>query len=255
MDAAMSSARRILIADDRPESCKAARSALEAEGFLIRCAYDGSAVTQELDAFRPHLLLLSMTLTGGLALARTLKSTAATRHLCIVAVAVDGRPGDRDRALAAGCDGVLERSSDAGMAALLRPYLARAASERPGLPRRGRVLIVDDDPLICSFISRTLTQEHDVTVFHSARDALTCLERGERFDVILCDMMMPVVTGMDFYERLSQAGDQHAARIIFLTGGTFSARASEFLETVSNARLEKPFSLKGLRAIVNEQVV
>jgi CheY-like chemotaxis protein len=118
---------------------------------------------------------------------------------------------------------------------------------------RRRVLFIDDDPLICSFLSRTLA-DLDVTVFNSARDALACLAQCECFDVILCDMMMPVLTGMDLYDQLSRSGDSHADRIIFLTGGAFSARASLFLESVSNARLEKPFSLRGLRMLVNAQV-
>ena len=120
--------------------------------------------------------------------------------------------------------------------------------------RRGRILLIDDDPLICSFIARTLAEEHEVLTFHSAAEALTRVWAGEQFDVILCDLMMPALTGMQFYERLAQARNEHAARIVFLTGGAFNADAAEFLGRVDNVRLEKPFSLEGLRALVNAHV-
>jgi CheY-like chemotaxis protein len=120
--------------------------------------------------------------------------------------------------------------------------------------KRGRVMIIDDDMLICKFISGALSEQHETHVFYSAKDALDCLSRGETFDVILCDLMMPVLTGMDFYERLRQAGGRQAERIIFLTGAAFHAGASEFLSRVDNLRLEKPFKLEELCALVNERV-
>jgi len=85
-------------------------------------------------------------------------------------------------------------------------------------------------------------------------EALDCIVAGQRFDVILCDIMMPVVTGMDFYNRLFHAVREQAERVVFLTGGAFTDRAHEFLDRVPNACMEKPFKLQNLRVLLNERV-
>ncbi|MEW5847815.1 MAG: response regulator [Myxococcota bacterium] len=120
--------------------------------------------------------------------------------------------------------------------------------------RRGRVLIIDDEPMMGHTIRRTLSPEHDVRVTLGARDALELITKGERFDVILCDLMMPEVTGMDLHAEFLRAAPEQAGRMIFLTGGAFTPRARTFLDQVANQRLEKPFDAQHLRAIVNERV-
>ena len=131
---------------------------------------------------------------------------------------------------------------------------ARAAAQPPDPARRGRVLVIDDEVLIGSVVRRALSRHHDVTVLTSAGDALARLRAGERFDVILCDLMMPEMTGMEFFEELSRSHPDVAARVIFLTGGAFTPRARAFLDGVENQRLDKPFDNQSLRVLVNEQV-
>jgi response regulator RpfG family c-di-GMP phosphodiesterase len=67
-------------------------------------------------------------------------------------------------------------------------------------------------------------------------------------------MMMPVQTGVEFYQELSMVSPEHLARIIFVTGGAFTVKAREFLDRVSNPRLEKPFQIRELRQLVSERV-
>jgi PAS domain S-box-containing protein len=131
------------------------------------------------------------------------------------------------------------------------------ASDRPLpsiAPRRGRILVVDDEPIIGTAVRRMLGSEHDVVTMTSAERALELIIGGERFDVVVCDLMMPVMTGIDFYDELSTQSPEHAERILFLTGGAFTAEAREFLDRVPNARLEKPFESQTLRALVNERL-
>ena len=116
-------------------------------------------------------------------------------------------------------------------------------------PGAGRVLVVDDEPLVGRAVSRILSPPHQVTVASSAGEALTLLEAGP-FDVVLCDLMMPGMTGMDLHARLASADPGLAARFIFLTGGAFTDLARDFLERVPNPRLEKPFEPAALRAAV-----
>jgi PAS domain S-box-containing protein len=132
-----------------------------------------------------------------------------------------------------------------------RIAVAPAAAETP---RRGRILIVDDELVVAKAIRRMLGREHDVVVITSAREALDRIVSGERFDVILCDLMMPIVTGAQFYDELTLLSPGIAARIVFLTGGAFTAKTREFLDRVPNARLEKPFESQTLRALVNERL-
>jgi CheY-like chemotaxis protein len=132
------------------------------------------------------------------------------------------------------------------------PQAPVQATEPPA--RRGRILVVDDEPSILSTIRRILADAHDVTSTTSALDALRRITAGERFDVILCDVVMPHVTGMDFYAELTQLEPEQAHRIVFLTGGAFSPRARSFLDEAPNLRLEKPFNQGDLKRIVRERL-
>jgi CheY-like chemotaxis protein len=120
--------------------------------------------------------------------------------------------------------------------------------------RRGRIVVVDDDLLVRKAVQRSLASEHDVTAVSSATEVLERVDAGERFDVIVCDLMMPSMTGMDLYDRLSATAPELAERMVFLTGGAFTARAVAFLAKVPNLRLEKPFNARGFRALMRERI-
>ncbi|SEL00068.1 PAS domain S-box-containing protein [Stigmatella aurantiaca] len=124
----------------------------------------------------------------------------------------------------------------------------------PQAPRRSHILVVDDEPLVLSALKRTLLEEHDVTVFSRARAALEWLEQGLPWDLILCDLMMPEMTGMDFHEELSRRMPERAGQVVFVTGGAFTAKARDFLGRVPNPRTEKPFEARALRELVNARL-
>jgi CheY-like chemotaxis protein len=111
------------------------------------------------------------------------------------------------------------------------------------------VLVVDDDPVVGATIRRVL-RDHTVTVVTAAAAALSRLDAGEKYDVILSDMMMPEMSGMDFHAELVRRHPEDAARVVFISGGTFTAGTTAFLAQVPNERLEKPFELDSLRALV-----
>jgi nitrogen-specific signal transduction histidine kinase len=120
--------------------------------------------------------------------------------------------------------------------------------------RRGRVLVIDDEPIVATAVKRVLAREHDVAIMNSARQALTAIVGGTSFDVIFCDLMMPDLTGMDFYGEMKKARPEMLDKIVFVTGGAFTAAARTFLDEVSNVRIEKPFDMSALRALVNDLV-
>ena len=121
--------------------------------------------------------------------------------------------------------------------------------------RRGRVLVVDDDELAARVVSRVLGKEHDIVEARSGQDALARIEAGERFDVVVCDLIMPKMTGMELHERVQRAGLDVADRMIFLTGGAFTARAAGFVAKLPPRRwLQKPFEAKDLRSLARDFV-
>jgi ligand-binding sensor domain-containing protein/signal transduction histidine kinase/CheY-like chemotaxis protein len=132
---------------------------------------------------------------------------------------------------------------------------ARVVESKEEASMRGRVLVVDDDPLVSSALRRTLSREHDVEVVVSSRRALEMLSSPEgSYDVILCDLMMPEMTGMELHAQLEAAVPETARRMVFVTGGAYTPAAMSFLERVPNPRLEKPFEPEKLRERVREWV-
>jgi PAS domain S-box-containing protein len=120
--------------------------------------------------------------------------------------------------------------------------------------RRGNVLVIDDEESLAQAIRRFLSVEHNVTAVYRARDALDLLELGTRYDVILCDLMMPQITGMELHGEIVRIDSAQAGRIVFLTGGAFAPSARDFLATATNRRIEKPFDLKEVRRLVNDLI-
>ena len=124
------------------------------------------------------------------------------------------------------------------------------APATPG--RRGKVLVIDDEPLILKVVTSLLAPEHEVVCESRGTDAIQRIRGGQRFDAILCDLMMPDATGMDVYEGILQIAPREA--MLFLTGGAFTARAQQFLERVPNSTVEKPFDGAALKARVRKLV-
>jgi signal transduction histidine kinase len=131
------------------------------------------------------------------------------------------------------------------------PPAAASEPEIVSSSRKGRILVVDDEPFLGRAIKRMLSGEHDVTALTSARAASAHIAGGHRFDVILCDLMMPDMTGMELYAQLSGSAPGQAEKMVFMTGGAFTPQAREFLDRVTNQRIDKPFEAATIRALVH----
>jgi PAS domain S-box-containing protein len=135
------------------------------------------------------------------------------------------------------------------------PQTAELSAGAPeGSTGAARVLVVDDESMIGRAIHRMLSPHYDVTVVTRARDALDRIHGGARFDVILCDLLMPEMTGMDLHDELVLTAPDQAEAMVFVTGGAFTPRAREFLAEMASRCIEKPFDTVALRAMVAERV-
>ncbi len=129
--------------------------------------------------------------------------------------------------------------------------LARAVGSAPKTARR-RVLVVDDETAILRSIARLIGRDHDLHTIDDAREALKRITTGEIFDVIFCDVMMPRMTGLEFWEAVRAHSPAVAARVVFLTGGAFSGSMEQRLEELNHVVLRKPFSPNDLRAAIHQ---
>jgi signal transduction histidine kinase len=134
-----------------------------------------------------------------------------------------------------------------------------AARESPGLVklpsvppvgRRARLLVVDDEAALARALQRGLFEHHDVVILTSGAEAVDHIAKGNRFDAILLDVMMPEMSGMDVYEEVLRIAPDQARRTIFVTGGAFTASARAFLDRVPNPRIDKPIEMANLLAII-----
>ncbi|HMC95739.1 MAG TPA: response regulator [Polyangia bacterium] len=159
-------------------------------------------------------------------------------------------------------EGRIEVQSRLGEGTTFRVALRRARSGRtiempavsgvvPEAGRTGTVLVIEDEPALGRVLQRLLAP-HRVNVVTRASEALGRVAAGESFDLILCDLMMPEMTGMDFHAELSRSFPAVAARVVFMSGGAFTPGAREFLERTPNRRIDKPIDTARLRQLVEE---
>jgi CheY-like chemotaxis protein len=125
-----------------------------------------------------------------------------------------------------------------------------SAATGPSLPvpvTAGQILVVEDESLVRKTIMRTLGTEFHLTVVEGAAEALALIDSGKRFDVIVCDLMMPRVTGIELHEVLHARHRDQARRMLFVSGGAFVPEALAFLRAMEDRQLSKPFSPSALR--------
>jgi nitrogen-specific signal transduction histidine kinase/ActR/RegA family two-component response regulator len=118
------------------------------------------------------------------------------------------------------------------------------------LPRRARVLLIDDDAALRRALKRMLSAHHEVIEGDGGEGGLRALAHGQRYDAILCDLMMPDVDGVAVYDHLAQHRPELLPRLAFLSGGAFTPRTRTFLDQVAHQVVEKPVSREALLRVI-----
>jgi CheY-like chemotaxis protein len=112
-----------------------------------------------------------------------------------------------------------------------------------------RVLVVDDDPVVCRGTARMLSGA-EVCCVRSAAEALTLLDAGNPFDIILSDMMMPESTGADLHGFIAACFPEMTSRFVMISGGTAVAELRPFAEKVGCPYVTKPLSREKLENVL-----
>ena len=140
---------------------------------------------------------------------------------------------------------VLPCASDAGTGLSTTPPPAVTSGRR-------RILVIDDEPLIVSMVSDVLKEKHDVVGETNPARGLGRILNDAGFDVVMCDLMMPGLSGMEIYAQVARDRPGFERRFVFVTAGPYTGHAQAFLAGVPNARLIKPLSASQIQSLVHE---
>jgi signal transduction histidine kinase/ActR/RegA family two-component response regulator len=161
------------------------------------------------------------------------------------------------RGLITGLGGDLRLESRVGTGTRAIVELARAEPPAPTPSpvafRAGRseqrLLLIDDEPAVRSAVGRLLEQHYRVEIAVGVEDGLHRLD-GDRFDLVLCDVMMPAGGGERLYQTLLATRPTLARRVVFLTGGAITEGARQFLQAQPQPVLGKPLVIEELARAV-----
>lgn len=106
--------------------------------------------------------------------------------------------------------------------------------------RRPRVLIVDDETMVLRAMQRIFADDFEIELAGSAAEAQARILSGAPLDCILCDIMMPEITGVDLYAEVLRRRPALANKFVFMTGGAFTPSAREFLDSIGGQYVRKP---------------
>jgi CheY-like chemotaxis protein/anti-sigma regulatory factor (Ser/Thr protein kinase) len=120
--------------------------------------------------------------------------------------------------------------------------------------RRGRVLVIDEEPVLGSALSIALYAEHDVIASTNGRDAIALVRRHGLFDVVFCEAELPDMTALEVYRSVVQANPALAPRFVFAMGRALAPEVEAELATLPNERITRPFDVGTLIQVVRDQI-
>jgi CheY-like chemotaxis protein len=253
----------ILLAEDNALNREMLSRRLERRGYRIIQVENGAEAIAQIQSTRPHLILmdLSMPVLDGWEATRRLKADPATRAIPIIALTAHAMIGDREKALAAGCDGFATKPVDLPKLLILiedfqtklspaapaapapapaRPAPAPVAAPAASTVTRNTLLVVDDNDLNREMLSRRLIKNgYQVVTAARGRDALEIIRRQE-IDLVLLDIMMPEMNGLQVLAVIRETYTMLEMPVIMVTAKGQSDDMVTALKQGANDYVSKP---------------
>ncbi|MDI6761965.1 MAG: response regulator [Thermodesulfobacteriota bacterium] len=111
-------------------------------------------------------------------------------------------------------------------------------------------LVIDDERTFLDVVSKySELMGCKITTALDAKTALASIE-SEDFDFVICDIRMPKMSGIEFYGIIKEKKPSLKDRIIFSTGDVLSDTTREFMESIDNPCIEKPFDMSALKEVI-----
>jgi CheY-like chemotaxis protein len=117
----------------------------------------------------------------------------------------------------------------------------------------GSVLIVEDEVPLAQVLAQEVGRFHEVELAHGAEDALAFFAK-RRFDVVLCDLRMPGMSGESLYSLIEKRDPDQARAFVFMSGVGFVPEVEAFLTSSGRPVLQKPFEPAHLIEVISEVV-
>ena len=120
------------------------------------------------------------------------------------------------------------------------------------LERTWRVLVADDDPAVCALIESVLRKgPFEIVSRYDARSALAAVDRQDAFDMLICDVKLPDISGFDLVTRLRRDERTQTLPILMISGHVFSGIDVHAKNAGADVFLQKPFTVAALRNAVD----
>jgi CheY-like chemotaxis protein len=121
-------------------------------------------------------------------------------------------------------------------------------------PKRGRILVVDDELLMLEVMRRILGREHEVVTASDGQEALQRMAEEGPFDFVFCDLTMSGASGIEVLAYVKASHPELLERFVFLTGGAVTPEAARALEEAPVGVIEKPFDPEAIRELLRRRL-
>jgi PAS domain S-box-containing protein len=153
------------------------------------------------------------------------------------------------------CEKAQLAAADEAPEALAPAFTPKPVAEPPAAQStRARVLVVDDERAVAESLCAGLRDVHDVDTATSVAEARALLHANGEYDAVLCDLAMPVESGVVLHAYAQKHFPALAERFVFMTGGAFNDEMLEFIGATSCPHVEKPFGFDEIRALVEKAI-
>lgn len=260
---------KILLVEDNELNQDMLSRRLMRRGFEVVFATDGATGVSMASSEQPDLILMDMSLPvmDGWEATQSIKSNPHTASIPIIALTAHAMVGDRDKAMAAGCDDYDTKPVELArllqkIDALLATATQNKAIVSPPLPTaplpvhipqlsettEHRILIVDDNEMNRDMLSRRLNRAGYAVLMAEDGEAGLSLIMEQSVDLILLDIMMPGISGLDVLQQIRQSYSQVQLPIIMATAKDESDDIVKAFELGANDYVTKPIDLPVLLA-------